>query len=967
MSKSTVLCQAKWKLVTALVGIWMTPFSAYTQVKDGGAESQRHQKIAFVIGNDAYASPLKKTRSSAGDIRKIVDLLLQSGWRKENVIHHVNIGSERLKEEISRFDALLEKRVPQGVRKVAFVYISGRSAVERRDRTGEQTHFLAVDASLNPAKIEEEGISIEEVARRLGGIAPGSGMMIVNLCESGKASLNRNSKVSEGHSPSATASSPLVRNVDLLWACRPGSEAFEDRKSKGDTSRFVDVLAKHLADSSLTVREALRKTKTALENDDTDWYYSPEYIIYSQNEYRAFGRLDVETASPVIQPENSNGSEGQTSQLPADDRYASTLDAHELLDEALRRNGSIDTIRRLADEGDRIQQYHYGVALLLGRHAKKDLILSRDYIQRSARQGFERARYAYANFLIEGVGGAKDAEQGLSQLEDLARARFGPAMIRLARQLAYHANPERRDVRRAMALLEDAGNAMKLPDALVYLSEMRMAGLNGNKDVQVGLEDLLRAEKSRSAKAAEHLAYLYRWGLHVKRDPRQALKHYSSAIELGSETAAIQAAKLLTYDGEHEPDLPQAMKFLKQAPDSAQAASASLQVIIFLKNRSLFPANWNYKEVASKAAEAGEIDGLVALVQSLMAGSDGVPKDVEAAGMLAESGYRIYEAAPRDSEAAWPMNGYILAQSRLAMHLRTDQKMPSKEYFRLRDIWGLRKENASLNTKYFNVPANCGGLRTNLKLYVWEPNAKVIRRSPTEEQAEWYQRVRGCTVEKSVVDGFNAIFKHANDNGISFSRLADFAVSHKESSASNDRKAGSMRSLEGDREAVDAINSTGLLGIFSEIADYERSKPLGTPSRAGQMPAEEAVDRLLVALSSVFEAPAESTAECRTIRAFPPLRTKAGAKALNIPVDLNCNGRQDAIIRIPEPENPSIVLTIQSKEDTSTPTGTRYFLRKGRGVERSFHDLFGNRQPTAYGYHQNGSGEPTMTFPVIAR
>ncbi len=60
-------------------------------------------------------------------------------------------------------------------------------------------------------------------------------------------------------------------------------------------------------------------------------------------------------------------------------------------------------------------------------------------------------------------------------------------------------------------------------------------------------------------------------------------------------------------------------------------------------------------------------------------------------------------------------------------------------------------------------------------MYIWDAEESII---PLNNQFEWIEKARGCTVAPDIKDSFNKLFNIAKENNVSFEDLAVYALSN---------------------------------------------------------------------------------------------------------------------------------------------------------------------------------------------
>jgi hypothetical protein len=168
---------------------------------------------------------------------------------------------------------------------------------------------------------------------------------------------------------------------------------------------------------------------------------------------------------------------------------------------------------------------------------------------------------------------------------------------------------------------------------------------------------------------------------------------------------------------------------------------------------------------------------------------------------------------------------------------------------------------------------------------------------------------------------------------------------------------------------------SGLAASVTAIARFERHKRAGLASLASGLNREELSGRLesLFSTSGSGNGSGSGSADpCTSVKLLKEDRsTKAGEAAYVVRLELHCKGAEDAVLLLPDDPQREAILYIDSRTaQNKSPMpqyGTRYFLTRGVGVTKSFHDVDGDGQPDTLGYHADGKAEPIKALPLTTR
>ncbi|MBQ8754880.1 MAG: sel1 repeat family protein [Lentisphaeria bacterium] len=134
-----------------------------------------------------------------------------------------------------------------------------------------------------------------------------------------------------------------------------------------------------------------------------------------------------------------------------------------------------------------------------------------------------------------------------------------------------------KNVKGAIPFLEKAA-AGKESKAMVLLAQIYAAGLNGNPDLTLAFQYLLRGASAKNGDAAYMLGVWYRDGIEVKADAIEAHKWFERGVEYGSLYAQAALADMILKDADSNQEEKTAA--LRSLEEAAQKGNALAHVLL---------------------------------------------------------------------------------------------------------------------------------------------------------------------------------------------------------------------------------------------------------------------------------------------------------------------------------------------------------------------------------------------------
>ena len=170
-----------------------------------------------------------------------------------------------------------------------------------------------------------------------------------------------------------------------------------------------------------------------------------------------------------------------------------------------------------------------------GEGVTADRAKARECFQKAAEAGLPKAKFNYGRYLVLGLGGPADVENGLGFLEAAANEGVVPAQLVLAKTFFFGESGQKVDYKRAypFALLAaETGDA----EGQNMVGVMTRYGWGIKRNLEASVEWFRKAAEQGHAKAQASLADALLNGTGVKMDKAEAIKFYTLSANQGEVT-----------------------------------------------------------------------------------------------------------------------------------------------------------------------------------------------------------------------------------------------------------------------------------------------------------------------------------------------------------------------------------------------------------------------------------------------
>ncbi|OHD05081.1 caspase family protein [Sphingopyxis sp. RIFCSPHIGHO2_12_FULL_65_19] len=532
-----------------------------------GTAPLQGERVALLIGNSAYNDwEWPSLKNAVNDIDYVCDAFAKAGIAPRIVRN----------ADMPTLDAALTRFAGEAAgAKSVIVYFAGHGF-----EYGGRNWLVPMDAppATRRADVEKRYLSIEAVVKRV--VPQGAfTLLFVDACRTAEPVVRvEDADVAKGEAGSAPLGLLDIGQGAVFYSTAKGRPALDFAPVGSPVSPFAAAVVKELGIPGLEISDYFKVVSREVYKRTFGMELGPQQPFHYGSwfeDYYLVAPPDVPPAPPgrrnwsappppPLAPrapvnEAARGAAASAAADPAADEWRGRISA-ELSDISLDRLAIEDEpiliadilsrhraarIVALADGGDPLAQHLVGYMFSLGVGVKRDAWRARQYLEKSARQGFPAGRQELAYFLLENDPTPDNIRQAYDLYVAASNAGFSKAKTHLAYRLAAGTfGPA--DFVRSQALYAEAA-AKGHPAAifaLTYFADTRAANLarlrsiadggnpEGNhwlceahfadKTLSGAIEDCGVGARAGFAGSRAILAYAYAKGDGVTADAKEA-------------------------------------------------------------------------------------------------------------------------------------------------------------------------------------------------------------------------------------------------------------------------------------------------------------------------------------------------------------------------------------------------------------------------------------------------------------
>lgn len=715
-------CLAGWLLVLL---VWLIGGQQIAHAGPAG-------RLALIVGNSDYGGLLWDVPTAQEDARLIQTTLKEFNFDSTLLLNSSRAQLETAVEQLARRVGDLAP----GISPTVLVYFSGRAAPSERDQdtllipAGSKLRWPVGDESLDLP----EGTRASWIVDRLTRAGAARVLLLMDASRPLPLRLTRRGSAKTGIAAlpafsSARADAPAA-DIFIGASAQPGQEGVDN--VFGRHSYFSRAIAGALAIPGLSFADA--------------------FLVARE-------RVKADTGGRQIPASSGNGgfvlwSVSDWNQL-----------SHGAIQAVLKTRSLLDLEVDL-QRGDGYAAHFLGLAHWDGvGGAKKDLALAEKYFRKGAELRIGSSASALGYLYASGERGPPDYVEAIKWYGIGVELGSAIAMSNLG-FLYQKGQGVPKDALQAERLYKLAA-AQGSPRGYWNLGWLYSSDEHGLKNLPQARALHERALSAGFFQVAVSLSQGLRQGSYGKPDPTEADRILQQAADQGCATCWTEIGAVLSRKDDSPDTVTRSAQAYRKGAEGGDPVAMVDLARRYLSGKGV-PKDSHFAYVwFQKAHEAGNPEGTGGLGRLLVEEKD-VEKDPERAAALLKQVLAL-EADPAKRYSVYVPNYWSYGNALAKLHdSGAIQGASAEEAKRLRARYG-----PETGMKRFTVPIDCGNHRVPFHVYLvdWERDEP-----PTEEQAEWLQSQRGCTMPADVRESFLKLYKIARENNVKFTELAEYAL-----------------------------------------------------------------------------------------------------------------------------------------------------------------------------------------------
>ena len=369
------------------------------------------RRVALVIGNSAYAGA-DQLRNPANDAELTGATLRRLGF-STTILR--NRSGAMLRADIAAFAHDAHEA------DIALLYYAGHGAAVQG-----VNYLLPVDTSLqriSALALQRDGTSLRSVESDLAAARPKVLVMVIDAC---RDPVTRGTPL-----PSGLTAAPIARGVLQFFSTQPGARALD---GTGANSPFAIAFNQQLADTALTLKQVVERTRKQVADDTHDMQvpWGGDGLV-GDVRLASAGALAALPAVPGRMQDTTRG-------LQSDPASSRAFWSPQLDDREYEVETAVTAIDRpsLASIIARDKAGDVVATTILGRLylddtplTRKDVLRALTYLRRAANRGFPIAMTLLGELYAQGTGVPRDFEKADKLLSDASAAGHSRARLDL--------------------------------------------------------------------------------------------------------------------------------------------------------------------------------------------------------------------------------------------------------------------------------------------------------------------------------------------------------------------------------------------------------------------------------------------------------------------------------------------------------------------------------------------------------
>lgn len=718
------------------------------------ADSRAEARLALVVGAADYGG-VASLSNPVRDAGLMAGVLEEAGFSGGKPLVDPNLGE--LKDAVRKLKAVAS----QAGRDTTVVFYFAGHAVTVEG----QPHLIPTRSDLfqgapSIGDFENYAVSLKWVLGELQSTNVARILIVLDACRTSPFGSRAAPPVEWGEIPVASNGPSTL----VLFAAEPGKAAADAPNAPNSpfTQAFVASIRSENVDLrkawDATVQMVSSRTLGQTPQASGAWFPFTFKRAQAAEQKLGFGSFAASPAGggDALLTLGRSGESGI-----AEARFRGAEDGRKLLEEALRTR-TLDQLRAAAAGGDGFSMYLVGIAYWDGLGgARSDLAEARQWMKRAVAQRQGRAANSLGLMaLSKNSGDAGDAEatEWFRVATELGVS-FGAHGLGIQyRDGAGISKPDLLEAERLFLQAVSAGDI----SAYYSLADIYINSKYGQVNTVKARGFLEGGLSAGYLDAAVGLTNLDRWDLGGPRNMDKAVSRLEDAGRRGCVACWTRLAELRADPNSGVADPVSATQAYQQAaqagdPDAMYALAQRLARGVGAPADRKLGFHW-----AEQARLAGHLEA-IGWVGRALARGEGVDRDPERAAVLLRE-VLLFEDDPAKKNKIYVVNYWNFGQALADLHATNSIRgASSTEARRLYARYG----NDAVY-KGFSFPIDCRGVKADFAIYVtdWgrdEPS--------TDEQAQWVQEERQCTVPADVLEFFRKVYATSRETKVSFEEL----------------------------------------------------------------------------------------------------------------------------------------------------------------------------------------------------
>ena len=587
---TTEMCRADIgrRAAVCLLGV-LVILAAAPAMAEGTGEARW---IALVVGNSGYEH-VPRLANPGNDARLIATTLRQLGFTLVGNAVQENVDKPRFDKLVQDFG-----RAIQGAEVALFYYAGHGMQVDG-------TNWL-VPTDANPTRPQDlafQMVNADLVLQQMDGAGTRLNLVMLDACRNNPFAELGTRAVKGG-----LAEMRAPEGTMISFATQPGNAAVDGSGADGP---YAMALAAAMRQPGLDIFRVFNtvglSVKRATNGEQLPWVSSspidgefyfnandavPDVVAAMETDAAP---ADQQGASRDASPTNGAAASSTGAASPGKPAASNTA--------TIADQGTLDTLRSQAEQGDAKAQTDLGIALAKGVAVPRDDAAARHWFALAAAQGAAKAQYWMGALLERGRGGPRSYAEALGFYQHAADQGYPPAEVAMGRFYGRGLGVARDKTQRTDWFRRAAEH--NNPAGQLALGNFYQFGDGVEKNMALARQWYERAANQNFVPAAVRLGLLYEHGNGVPQNYAEAFRWFHLAADAGNAAALNDLGVFYRRGLGVARDYTIAMRLFRQAADKGNAMAAFNIGLLYANGHGVKADRLQAREWFEKAAAAG--------------------------------------------------------------------------------------------------------------------------------------------------------------------------------------------------------------------------------------------------------------------------------------------------------------------------------------------------------------------------